>query len=293
MWSRIGRTDLKHHCLTNDLIKVAKLEPKLASAVCDEAHEHLSDHTIAGMSLHGIIRDFGGAAAANVEMKQAAYPEELKRTYPETGSNSPRSTEKSNTGKPDIKVPVSGYESYSQCVEGMINDLSVDRSRAETECATHFGGAETSSNAGKKTANRKTAMKTSKTIQMHNASANMEGIAYGRHLRSKDVEAEIEIPSWAAATMIGGLPNLRSGSRIRSAREQGDDMLYAYMQAREISHPDDVSGNVEYNPQIEEMIQKKAALLETYAEIHRLKQAAKKTVQEEFKKPAWAICSGL
>ena len=171
----------------------------------------------------------------------------MKRSYPQRGDNSPAS--KGPGGVIDKQFPVSGYENYSQCVEGLVNDLSLDCTSAENECATHFGGAETSSGAGKKTANRKTypTMKTSKVIQVHSArKLAMEGIEYGQHLKSAEVEPEV--PAWAE-TMIGGPPNLRSGStNIRSAREKGDLMIRNYIMARQIGHRDDVNGNVEYNP---------------------------------------------
>jgi hypothetical protein len=127
---------------------VAHIDPKLASAIDEEAHDHLSDQQIARLPLYEVVRRFGGAAAAQVD---------LKRTWDTRGDNSPPS--KGPGGVIDKQFPISGYESYSQCVEGLVNDLSLDRTNAENECATHFGGAETSSDAGKKTAaaNRKKA----------------------------------------------------------------------------------------------------------------------------------------
>jgi hypothetical protein len=225
---------------------------------------------------------------------------DLKRSYNQRGDNSPAS--KGPGGVLDKQFPISGYENYSQCVEGMINDLSIDRSRAETECATHFGGAETSSDVGKKTANRKTypTMKTSKTIQVHNANRRdvlMDSIAIGQGAKAKDgSDIEPEVPAWSQ-TMIGGPPNLiKSSSHIKSAKEEKENAINNYIRFHETQHRDSIN-YVERDPMMEKLIHEHSEYKADIAEIlenRKIKSGKVEKPKDRYSDlPFWAIALDL
>jgi hypothetical protein len=164
--------------------QMRKSNPKMnENQIMRKCDKRLESETQAELNKTREYGDISGSEKKNAD---------LKRSYNQRGDNSPVS--KGPGGVLDKQFPISGYETYSQCVEGMINDLSIDRSRAETECATHFGGAETSSDVGKKTAAAKRnhllqTVKTSKTINTHNANRTdilMDSIKIGQSARAKD-----------------------------------------------------------------------------------------------------------
>ena len=266
--------------LLKELVTIAGIPEIQASIMNAKAHRL----GIEDKPLPYIISKTGAMSAAAADNLN-----NLKRSYPQRGDNSPMSTQKGNPGVLDKKYKLSNYSSVDDCVNGPngLVSLGVDSDRAKTECNSYFSDGKMSDKNTVSGNHLLQTVKTSKTINVHSA-ANNDWITYGQNARSKgDIEPE-EVPAWAA-TMIGGPPNLiksSSTNRIKSASEIGDNVLYNYMQARQISHRDDIKG-VPVNLELEEMIQKKANLLATKSEIHRLKNAKREAVDP---RPAWLIC---
>jgi hypothetical protein len=236
-------------------------------------------------------------------MKQAAYPEELKRTYNQRGDNSSMSTQKGNPGIKDPKYDLSAYGSVDDCVNGPsgLVALGVDSSTALSECQSYFQ-IDASSDAGKKTAkhaNQETYYTSISAAGKHTSSGQkkvFESVKQtSRHINvhNASVEPEIEVPSWAE-TMIGGPPNLiKSGStnRVKSASQQQKDQMYEYMRARQISHPDDDVNGVPYNAEMEQLIHERGEYLNDIQEIlynRKIKSGAVKKPVDP--RPAWLIC---
>jgi hypothetical protein len=255
-----------------------------AAAICDCAGRFGISH----MAPIDVVGKVGGLVQAQYEYRADVEP--LKRTYNQRGDNSPASSEKSNPGVVDKKYDLSNYQTVSECASSL-ESLGVDADRATLECNSYFDNGKMSDKNTVSGNHLLQTVKTSKTINVH-STANNDWITYGQNARSKDgsdIEPE-EIPAWSMV-QIGGPPNLiksSSTNRIKSASEQQKDQMYAYMRARQISHPDDVN-DVPYNAEMEQLIHERGEYLNDIQDIlenRKIKSGAVKKPVDP--RPKWA-----
>ena len=104
------RIELKgHHCITSNLIKIAKVEPKLATIICEEA-------TALGITYNSIpdIMARVGQTANSI------YAAQLVNNKP--------SKEPKTTAVPDKSYPESAYgDDYDSCVTNLSQLVTKDR----------------------------------------------------------------------------------------------------------------------------------------------------------------------
>jgi hypothetical protein len=284
------------NCLCPELIDVMGYNKYKSAAICDEAgRQKISNYPIID-----VVGQVGGLVQAQYEYRADVEP--LKRTYNQRGDNSPASSEKSNPGVVDKKYNLSNYQTVSECASSL-ESLGVDSDRASLECNSYFDNGKMSDKNTVSGNHLLQTVKTSKTLQVHNAANRtdiiMDSIKIGQSARAKDgSDIEPEVPAWAQ-TMIGGPPNLiksSSTNRIKSASEQQKDQMYAYMRAKQITHRDDVNG-VPYNEEMEQLIHERGEYLNDIAEILDNRKIKSGKVEKKPNRyegvPAWAICSGL
>ncbi len=263
---------MKHHCLTNDLIKVAKLDPHLAHAICEESHDHLSDYNIAKLTLPEVIHRFGGTAAANVDMRKAS----------DSGFQDNSTNSKGPGGVPDKQFPFSSYgDSYDSCVVSLSKITNSEV--AKEECARTYRGIPPD---GKKTAswttpqittNPNTAIRKTegRRIVAANKTTNNDWITYGQNVRSMNGNEEPEIPAYALG--VGGRPikELYNAPHTSTLKGAALDEAIAYHEA--ITEP------------IADVLRHRAEARDNHS---RVRNAAVK-VKLDSHKPYWAIACNL
>jgi hypothetical protein len=108
----------KHHCITNDLIKIAKVKPKLASIICEEA-------TALGITYNSIPDIMSKVG----HISNSLYAAQLVNNKP--------SKEPKTTAVPDKSYPESVLgDDYDSCVTNLSKLVTKDR--AIEECKTQW-----------------------------------------------------------------------------------------------------------------------------------------------------------
>ncbi len=264
-------------CLTDKLIRIAKMSPKQASSLCSIAHAHLSPLQIASLPLPAVMSKFGAEAAAQIDMKNAAS---------DFQDNNQNSKDPSDSGVPDKKYPISQYATKQDCINDLVQNLSIDSQAAERECSNQFGPG-----SGTKGGNWYTSAAPKGNpvpVTVHSGSGNRIAVMNASSNRinqetrdyysqkGKAMNASVtnsnEVPSWIVATNgnTNHLVNTTSNTHLRGASL---DKHIEYMQA--IHEP------------IAETLSNRAERRNNQARIRNAKK------EEVDNRPAWAICANL
>jgi hypothetical protein len=251
------------------------MSPMQASTLCSEAHAHLSPIQIAGLPITEIIRLYGGNAAAQNDMRKAAV----------SGFQDNNQNSKGPGGVPDKRYPISQYPSKQDCINGLVQNLSIDPDAAERECANQFIGGKGNyggkwwTSAGSNPINVIIHSGSGNGIAVKNASIKNSSERINQKIRDyysqtgKSMNAsvsntEVVTPSWIVAANID-TSHLRNATSNTNLKGAALDKHAAYMEA--------------ITEDISTTLRNRAERRDNQA---RLKNAK---INSDSDKPAWAI----